>query len=228
MPPAAPLTLPGAGDQILGSAVDGLVQGVGGHVLQPVGGLVVAVTDALGDVTAQIPPLSSLPALPVVPAQPGAPSLPGLPGLPSLPSVPGLPAGPGQTLPAPVPQPGDGVGRSASGAGSADGRSGVAVRGTTYGPKPGLDTGAAHASGHGGGQRSDVTGYVPVHQAPGGDPTGELSGRNAVDSGTSRHGDAYAVALDQRAPLRLLAGAAARADVDSTRDSHRDVPVSPA
>ncbi|MET9906719.1 hypothetical protein ABZZ74_07805 [Streptomyces sp. NPDC006476] len=227
-PPAAPLTLPGAGDQILGSAVDALVQGVGGHVLQPVGGLVVAVTDALGEVTAQIPPLSSLPALPGLPTQPGAPSLPGLPGLPSLPSVPGLPAGPGQTLPAPVPQPGDGAGRSATGAGSADGRSGVAVRGTTYGPKPGLDTGAAHASGHGGGQRNDITGYVPVHQAPGGDPTGELSSRNALDSGTSRHGDAYAVALDQRAPLRLLAGVADRADVGATRDRHRDVPVSPA
>ncbi|MEU1270582.1 hypothetical protein [Streptomyces sp. NPDC005799] len=234
LPPAAPLTLPGAGDQILGSAVDGLVQGAGGHVLQPVGGLVVAVTDALGEVTAQIPPLSSLPALPalpVVPTQPGAPSLPGVPGvpgLPPLPSVPRLPTGPEQTLPAPVPQPGDGAGRSATGAGSADGRSGVAVRGTTYGPEPGLGAGTAHASGPGGGQRSDVTGYVPVHQVPGGDPTGELSSRNAVDGGTSRHGDAYAVALDRRAPLRLLAGAAARADVDATRDRHRDVPVSPA
>nr|WP_276621029.1 hypothetical protein [Streptomyces sp. CME 23] len=225
----SPLTLPGAGDQVLGAVVGGHVQGVGGRVLQPVGGLVVVVADALGEVTAQIPPLSSLPALPVVPTQPGAPSLPGVPGLPSFPSQPGLPTGQGQTSPPPVAQPGDGAGQPVKGGGVADGRSGAgAGRGTTYGPMPRAGAGAAHASGHGGGQRSDVPGYVPVHQAPGGDPTGELSSRNAVDSGTSRHGDAYAVALDQRAPSRLLAGAAARAVGGSTRDRHRDVPVSPA
>jgi hypothetical protein len=68
-----------------------------------------------------------------------------------------------------------------------------------------------------------------VHHTPGNDPGGALSGKSAIDSGTSRHGgDAHAVTFDHRAPLLLMAGAAAGPDADGIRDRHRDIPVSPA
>ncbi|MDL5203346.1 hypothetical protein [Streptomyces sp. ALI-76-A] len=78
-------------------------------------------------------------------------------------------------------------------------------------------------------QRADRTGYAPVRQAPTQVPGGALSGKSAMDSGTSRHGgDAHAVTFELRAPLRLVPGAAAGVDAYGTRDRHRDIPVSPA
>ncbi|MEV6838884.1 hypothetical protein AB0N17_30970 [Streptomyces sp. NPDC051133] len=62
--------------------------------------------------------------------------------------------------------------------------------------------------------------------APTGDPDG-VFGKQAADGSTSRHGDAYAVILAGRAPLRLAPGDAARADAPGTRERHRDIPVFP-
>ncbi|WP_406442902.1 hypothetical protein OHB14_28525 [Streptomyces sp. NBC_01613] len=214
---------PGAGDaadQVLSPLTDNLVQSVGARVVQPVGDLVEKVTAGLGEVTAQIPPLSSLPSLPV---------LSGSPSMPGLPSLPGLPAAPGRLLPAPVtqaPQPGA-AGHSAAD-GAVDGRrSGARASGAEYGPRFAADITADAASARGGGQRAAGAGYAPVQQAPDGDPTGAPPNRAAVDNNTSRHGDAHAVALNHRAPLRLVPGAAARAAAAGTRDRHRDIPVFP-
>ena len=200
----------GAADQILTPLTGHLVQSVGDRVVRPVGGLVETVTAGLGRVSAQIPPL---------------PSLPGSPSLPSLPSLPGLPLLPGQILPAPVAQaPQPGAAEHSATDGVVDGRrSGAGA----YGPRfAAAVTDAAPA--HGDGRRVAGAGYAPPEQAPDGDPTGMLGANTAVDNGTSRHGDAHAVALDHRAPLRLVPGAAARADAAVTRDRHRDIPVFPA
>ncbi|WP_433452017.1 hypothetical protein ACQPXS_28170 [Streptomyces sp. CA-142005] len=67
---------------------------------------------------------------------------------------------------------------------------------------------------------------VPGGPVPAGDSDGVL-GKQAADGNASRHSDAHAVALDCRAPLRLVPGAAARVDAPRTRDRHRDIPVFP-
>ncbi|MBT2421413.1 hypothetical protein J7F01_00510 [Streptomyces sp. ISL-22] len=76
--------------------------------------------------------------------------------------------------------------------------------------------------------RTAPSGYAPAHQAQAEHPGGVLGNRSAGDSGSSRHGDAHAVALHQRAPLRLIAGVVVRVDADGIQDRHRDIPVSPA
>ncbi|MGW1166664.1 hypothetical protein [Streptomyces sp. NPDC002550] len=67
---------------------------------------------------------------------------------------------------------------------------------------------------------------VPGRPAPSGDSDGVL-GKQAADGSASRHGDAHAVTPDDRAPLRLAPGAAARVDAPRTRERHRDIPVFP-
>ncbi|MFF4251192.1 hypothetical protein ACFY1L_08305 [Streptomyces sp. NPDC001663] len=194
--------------------VVGTVKGVPGKV-GPVGDLVETVTEGLGKATAQIPPLSSLPSFPT---------------LPSLPTSPGLPVLPGQTLPAPVTQPGS-AGQSSTGGGSSgghDGAAGAEASGTAYGPRFGTEFDAVHNLTQSGGHQATGPRTAPAHPAPDGDPTGALGSPSAVDNGTQRHGDGHAVALNHRAPLRLLPGAAARAAAAETRDRHRDIPVSPA
>ncbi|MFE2509126.1 hypothetical protein ACFXC9_11805 [Streptomyces naganishii] len=68
---------------------------------------------------------------------------------------------------------------------------------------------------------------VPAPQAPAGDPNGALGDHPAGDSGAPRHGDAYAVTVNHRAPLRLLPGPAADAEAPRTRDLHPDIPLFP-
>ncbi|MGA5894067.1 hypothetical protein [Streptomyces venetus] len=58
-------------------------------------------------------------------------------------------------------------------------------------------------------------------------PDGMLGNRATVDNGTPRHGDAHAVTLSLRVPLRLVPDAVARSLAAGTRDSHRDVPLFP-
>ncbi|MFF4904394.1 hypothetical protein ACFY2T_06000 [Streptomyces sp. NPDC001260] len=218
-PSTTPTHSTAQGVPVLGSVVEGVVRTVDEAVLRPVGDLVVTVTGGLAEVTAPIPGLPQLPSLPSLP------SVPELPGTPSLPGLPGLPSVPGQTLPEPVTQP-DGPGHSTA---SAEGSTGKRARAAASGPRLDVVGGTAHAPARGEARRAaGGAGHVQVPQAPGGDPTGVLSNRSAVDSGTPRHGDAQAVALNQRAPLRLPFGAAARANGDATRDRHRDIPVSPA
>jgi hypothetical protein len=68
---------------------------------------------------------------------------------------------------------------------------------------------------------------APVHQVPDGDPTGALGRHSAVDNGSPRHGDAQAVALNERARPTLVPGAAADVTAAGTRDRHRDIPAFP-
>ncbi|MCD7443904.1 hypothetical protein K4B79_37565 [Streptomyces lincolnensis] len=185
-----------------------------------------------------LPGFPHAPSWPESPSWPEAPSWPGLPtppGAPELPGLPGVPAVPGETLPAPVssvpvtPAPQPGAGATSPGAKGEDsgGRSAVeapSVHGPRFMDGAVASSGAASAATH----RAAPAGPVPAPQSPG-SPGGALLGKSAMDSGTSRHGgDANAVTLDHRAPLRLVPGAAVGVDADGTRNRHRDIPVSPA
>ncbi|WP_328501908.1 hypothetical protein OG828_20075 [Streptomyces sp. NBC_00457] len=240
---------PGPADRILRPVTEGVVApvtgrvvrpvteevagSVGERVVRPVGGLVGGVAEGLDEAQRNIPPLSLLPSLPLTPESPVLPEFPGalLPGLPELPlppELPVLPVLPGQTLPAPVtsaPQPGpDG---EATGDGASKQRTDGAAA-VAYGPVFVADASSAGDATRAAGHRVRPTEYAPDQPAPGGDPGGALGNRSAADNGGSRHGDAHAVALYHRAPLRLVAGAAARHDAGETRDMHPDIPVSPA
>ncbi|MFE7231012.1 hypothetical protein ACFVAF_10110 [Streptomyces sp. NPDC057596] len=68
---------------------------------------------------------------------------------------------------------------------------------------------------------------ISAHQPPVGGPDGVFGDHAAADSGASRHGDAHAVTVPERAPLRLVPGAAARAAAVGARDRHQTVPVFP-
>jgi hypothetical protein len=218
------------GQVALRPVTEHLVQGVDAHVVQPVGNVVQVVNDGLAGAEAKVPPLSSLPALPTLPE---SPSLPGLPGLeaPTFPGIPSFPGLPGRTLPLPVtgaPQPGTTASSSDDGH-SDEGRSGSTGRASDalHGPRfvgGGASGDPARADGH----RGVAAGYPPADQDPADGRGGAPVDRSAVDNGGTRHGDAHAVSLNHRAPLRLLPGAAARVDADGIRDRHRDIPVSPA
>ncbi|MFD5402531.1 hypothetical protein [Streptomyces griseorubiginosus] len=233
-PPAAPV----GGSNVLRPVTEGIVTVVSDGVVRPVGDLVETVTTGLTD-TVGLPPVQSLPELPPLPTLPSFPELPQSPSWPTVPTAPELPSAP--SLPAPVPappfasapQPGAGdYSKAEAAAGEPSASSGVA-----YGPwftgrdsltepavlgSPQNDS-RQHASGH----RTDSTSTAPAHQLPSDGQGGALSGKPAVDNGSSRHGDAHAVTLDHRAPLRLVPGAAADVDAAGTRDSHRDIPVFP-
>lgn len=213
--------------------------------------------EGLAEVQAKVPPLAALPALPALPVFPALPSMPAAPEAPSWPSwpgmevpqfpglpgtdlpdtdfpaFPGLPAVPGRTLPAPgtwTPQPGFEAPESGDGR-DAEGRTGKEA-GAEYGPRvsvgAGFDAIVAHTPASGGTHSSEPSGYAPVRQAPVEHPGGVQGNRSAGDSSQSRHGDAHAVSLNPRAPLRLVPGAAARVEADEIQDRHRDIPVSPA
>ncbi|MFJ9148084.1 hypothetical protein ACIRP7_08420 [Streptomyces sp. NPDC102270] len=223
-------------DKVLRPVTEDVVGAVVSGVVQPVGELVGTVTTGLTEtvgIPAQ-PPLPGWPTMAQFPESPSWPTLPTLPTVPSAPTVPGLPAVPGQTLPAPAPvtsapQPQSddhAAGKSAGDEESADG-------GGVYGPRfAGHGTvteSVARPSAH----RTTSTptstsaAHAPAHQAPSDNRGGALGGKSAVDSGSSRHTDAHAITPDQRAPLRLVAGAAASVDAAGTRDRHRDIPVFP-
>ncbi|MGV9450632.1 hypothetical protein [Streptomyces sp. NPDC003635] len=214
--PAAPEGL-AAPEAFVPAVAERLVPAVDEHVVRPVGEVVGAVTDGLEEARSQaptLPPLSPPPGLPVLP------ELPLLPGQ-TLPA-PDLTA-PGATAPEPTPAPappGDGEN---SGGPAEDGSS------ASYGPRfsTSYDAPEPHASA-GAHHRADSVGPSPAQHAPGGHPGGAPDHRATVDNGTPRHGDAHGLALNDRTPLLLLAGAAACADADETRDETRDIPVSPA
>ncbi|MFD0005912.1 hypothetical protein ACFVJ4_26265 [Streptomyces sp. NPDC127178] len=195
-----------------------------------------------------VPVLPALPTAPESPAWPSWPSRPGLefpefprpelpgaylPGLPDAPGLPGFPAVPGHTLPAPGAEtphpvaevPGSVDGRGAVGPTGKDTGKGVVV---DYGPQFVADVAAAHSSASSGARTTPPSRYAPVPQAPVDHPGGVLGNRSAGDNNSSRHGDAHAVSLNGRAPLRLVPGAAASVEADEIQDRHRDIPVSPA
>lgn len=200
---------------------DALPPSVDDKVLQPVGDLVDTVTGQLAEAQVKLPPLASLPSLPVT-------ELPGLPELPELPTLPGLPALPGQTLPATTPQPKPPVADSPQGDASGERSDKAADTAVFYGPPSVAGSPTTGAAAQTGGHPAVRGAHAPVQQAPGGDPGGGLGNRPTADSGSPRHGDAHAVSLNHRTAVRLMAGAAVRADAFETRDRHRDIPVSPA
>ncbi|MGW1614145.1 hypothetical protein ACWCQZ_32860 [Streptomyces sp. NPDC002285] len=238
-------------DQVLRPVTERVIQGVGHRVVAPVADVVEPVTGGLAEVQAQMPPLASLPTLPALPALPTAPESPAWPswpsrpglefpefplpelpgaGLPGFPDVPGFPAPPGQTLPAPgaeTPHPVTEVPAAVGGPGD-KGRTGREAVVVDYGPRFVADVAASHASTSGGARTTAPSHYAPVPQAPVDHPGGVLGNRSAGDNNSSRHGDAHAVSLNGRAPLRLVPGAAARVEADEIQDRHRDIPVSPA
>lgn len=215
-------------DQVLRPVTEHVVGVVDGKVLQPVGDLVETVTEQLAEAQAKLPLLPSLPGLPSLPEEPG------LPGLPGPPAAPGLPELPVQTLPdttvpvTTVPQPESPVAGSPDGddAGKQSGR--TAATAAFYGLPSVAGSPTTGTAAQTGGQRAAQAAHTPVQQAPADDPGGAPGNRSTADGGSSRHVDAHAVSLNHRAPLRLVAGAAARTDAAGTRDRHRDIPVSPA
>ncbi|MFE4962255.1 hypothetical protein [Streptomyces sp. NPDC056660] len=177
------------------------------------------VTQVLGDVAQQV---SELPA-----------ELATLPALPGTSTTPPMSEPPGESLPVPV----------TSAPGTAEPRPAVTDGGrpqTSRTKKPAAAVGSYGPQGtttfaavsrtaeptHTGGRRAAHAFDAPSHPAPAGDPGGAL-GKSVVDGGSSRHGDAYAVTFGDRAPLRLVPGAAARVDAAGTRDRYRDIPVFP-
>ncbi|MDQ0599511.1 hypothetical protein QF037_003856 [Streptomyces canus] len=213
-------------DKVLRPVTEQVVGVVDGKVLQPVGDLVDTVTEQLGQAQAQMPPLPSPPSPPVT-------EPPGLPELPELPTLPGLPALPGQTLPghtppATTPQPESPVADSPQGdvVGRRSGK--AAATATFYGPPSVAGSPTTGSAAKTGGHPAVQGAHAAVPQTPGDDQSGALGNRSTADSGSSRHGDAHAVSLNHRAAVRLVAGAAVRADAFETRDRHRDIPVSPA
>ncbi|WNM29733.1 hypothetical protein RKE30_04620 [Streptomyces sp. Li-HN-5-11] len=214
-------------DSVTPSVVtDSVVRSVTARIVRPVGGLVGSVAGGAAEGRAELPPVVSLPVLPVPSGSP-SPSLPGLPGLP------GLSEQPGHLLPAPVTfppqqhQPG-GAATSATGGDGADPQPRTTTRATraiAFGPRslPGAPTAGGIPHVH----RVPRAPHAPAHQAPNGDPNGALGDHSASGYGSSRHVDAHAVTHNDRAPLRLVPGAAACADASGTRDRHRDIPVFP-
>ncbi|MGW5371212.1 hypothetical protein ACWES4_23600 [Streptomyces sp. NPDC004011] len=223
------------GGAVVGRAVTS-VEAVGERVMTPVRTVVRETSGALDEARATtLPGATSLP----VPGLP-VPGLP-VPGLP-VPGVPGVSDPlPAQQVPVPVttvpgPERPGGVAPAAGradrpGTGSAKGdghyRAAVPVRpsGATYGP--GAVPAPAQAPARTPAARATAPAGAPAKlPTPSGDPDGAL-GKQAADGTASRHGDAHAVALDGRAPVRLLAGATARADAPGTRERHRDIPLFP-
>ncbi|MEE1833856.1 hypothetical protein [Streptomyces sp. SP17KL33] len=200
-------------------------------VVVPVGDLVESVTEGLGGVTSQLPPVS-LPSLPGVPGLPEVPELPELPGGTTLPveSLP-TPAGvvPQESGPTEAERPGpvsDGAG--GRDAGRATGPTSVAV---AYGPKVVVGGPAivrapapAAADGDNGGAPSA---RVPAQQNPDGLPTGTLGRHSAVDNHGPRHSEPHAVAALPSAPMSLVPGAPVADAAYGTRDRHRDIPEFP-
>jgi hypothetical protein len=213
-------------DKVLRPVTEDVVGVVTDGVVRPVGDLVETVTTGLTE-TVGIPAGTTLPGRPTLPSFPESPSWPTLPTVPVLPTVPGLPGIPGSTLPAPVtsapqPQPGD---HAATKPADDEGSAG---QGAVYGPRFAGDGAVPEAAASPAAHRTTTsTAHAPAHQAPSDNRGGALGGKSAVDNGSSRHGDAHAVTLENRAPLRLVPGAAASVDAAGTRDRHRDIPVFP-
>ncbi|MFI1725768.1 hypothetical protein [Streptomyces sp. NPDC020489] len=215
--------------------VEDVVGAVDGAVLRPVGDLVETVTGELAQPHAEMPPLPSLPSLPApelpdAPDLPHAPELPDAPGLPELPGLPSLPSGselPGQTPPVTA-APASKSPVVGTRAGDDSGKAAATATARFAGPRSVTASPAAGTATRSGGHPAVRGAHVPVPQAPGDDTDGQLGHRSVADGGSSRHGDAQAVSLNHRAAVRLVAGAADRAEAFETRDRYRDVPVSPA
>ncbi|MGW5476103.1 hypothetical protein [Streptomyces sp. NPDC004008] len=195
-------------------------------VVRPVGDtLVRTLSEGLVDAPSPWLPLPAVPSLPSLPVLPPAPSLPPVPGLPVLPELPGLP---GKTGLAGVPRKSTPSGHSRPGPSVADRASGEAEhhRAGEAGPRVAVADGAAGQCAHRA-LRLPRPSHAPLHQSPGDAPSGVSGTQPVGDDGAPRHSGGHAVALNHRAPLRLLPGATAVVTADGTRDRHRDIPEFP-
>ncbi|MCX5603904.1 hypothetical protein OOK29_37770 [Streptomyces phaeochromogenes] len=218
-PVTEPVVRPVA-EQVVRPVTERVVPPVAEDVVRPIGDLVDQIT---GGVTGGI---GERPAPPQWwPSLPQLPTLPGLPGLPELPGLP-LPAVPGQTLPvgtAPQ-QPGGATDDHRA----AEKQSRDESAATVYGPRfAGGPAAAGDDVRHHAATQGTWAAQAPVHQVPDGDPMGALGRHSAVDNGSPRHGDAQAVASNERARPTLVPGAAADVTAAGTRDRHRDIPAFP-
>ncbi|MFI2202360.1 hypothetical protein ACH47Z_16595 [Streptomyces sp. NPDC020192] len=161
--------------------------------------------------------------------RPTAPSLP----LPDLGQAAELPVQVPPTVKEPAPRPQRPGGPAARPSAPAQQKHARAEAGTpvttpaplgSYGPDvtPAPQNQVRTSAHHG----SAATAGAPGRPAPTGDPDGVL-GKQAVDGGAPRHGDAHAVTFSARGAPRLVPGAAAHADAPRTRERHRDIPVFP-
>ncbi|MFC8666712.1 hypothetical protein [Streptomyces sp. NPDC057199] len=218
-PVAEPVLRP-VTERVVRPVTEQVVRPVTEDVVRPIGDLVDQVTGGItGGMGERPAPPQWWPSLPQLP------TLPGLPGLPELPGLP-LPAVPGQTLPAgAAPQQPGGATDNHRAAEKQSRDESVA---TAYGPR---FAGGLAAAGddvrHHAGTRGTRAVQAPVHQVPDGDSTGALGRHSAGDNGSPRHGDAQAVALNERARPTLVPGAAADVNAAGTRDRHRDIPAFP-
>ena len=222
-----------------------IVEAVRDRVGGPVGDAVESVTRGLSEDPSAERPLPSLPPLPSFPGLPdGDSSLPDLPGLPPK-TLPAPDAATPLPLPMPLPLPGPETRQPGMPAGPSLGEPAQADPRTAadsdaqapHGPHrvTPLTPTAAHATTASAATPAPAhlttlrtgTGHAPAHPAPTGGDSGVLGSRTAADNGSSRHGDACAVAGEQRAPLRPVPGVAAWAATGETRDRFRDIPVFP-
>jgi len=188
------------------------------RVVRPVTDVVTdVVTKTVTEVLAEAPSLPTLPTLPTLPSAPVVPSQPVVP----------VPSPPAHTAPVPVPAPVRSAPQPSGGGHRPEARPAEVTVGVaaTYGPRFVADTAdESGAVGHAVVVRhasSACAGQTPTQRPA---PTGDTDG---ADNGSSRHCDAHAVTLDNRVPVRIVPGAAARADAGETRDRYRDVPVFP-
>ncbi|MDX3641241.1 hypothetical protein P1P70_17810 [Streptomyces sp. MB09-02B] len=213
-------------ESVVRPVTESVVQPVAESVVVPVGDLVESVTDGLGGVTSQLPPVS-------------LPSLPGVPGLPELPELPGGTTLPVESLPAPAgavpqesgPTEADRPGPVSDGAGGRDVGRATGSASVAYGPKvvaggPAVvRVPASAAADEDGGGGPGVR--VAAQQNPDGLPTGTLGRHSAVDNHGPRHAEPHAVAALEPSPLSLVAGAFVADVAGGTRDRYRDVPEFP-
>ncbi|WP_326728759.1 hypothetical protein [Streptomyces phaeochromogenes] len=207
-------------EQVVRPVTERVVPPVAEDVVRPIGDLVDQITGGVtGGIVERPAPPQWWPSLPQLP------TLPGLPGLPELPGLP-LPAVPGQTLPvgtAPQ-QPGGATDDHRA----AEKQSRDESAATVYGPRfAGGPAAAGDGVRHHAATQGTWAAQAPVHQVPDGDPMGALGRHSAVDNGSPRHGDAQAVASNDRARSTLVPGAAADVTAAGTRDRHRDIPAFP-
>ncbi|MFJ1650661.1 hypothetical protein ACIOC2_04425 [Streptomyces sp. NPDC088337] len=244
-PVAEPIAQPvveGVVRPVVEPVVDSVVRPVVKPVVEPVVGVVTGsvvrpVVQPVGDMVGAVVggAAGAGPEVPVVPVVAGVPVVPGLPApLPSEPqSGPVVPAREVQSR-QPTGSAGPTTSKTHISTPNARTGHGVTAPSAPYGPRcAGATAGLGGATMRVQTHPAPRAGLValltrlPAGHGPAGGADGVLGDHAAADSGSSRHGDAHAVTLPERAPLRLLPGAAARTAEAGTRDRYQAVPVFP-
>ncbi|WP_159024893.1 hypothetical protein [Streptomyces sp. CB01373] len=251
-PVAEPIAQPvveGGVRPVVGPVVDSLVRPVVKPVVKPVvepavesvvgvvtGSVVRPVVQPVGDVVGAVVggAVGAGPEAPVVPVVPGMPVVPGLPAPLPLPSEPQSgPVAPAREVQLRQPTGSAGPTTSKGHTSTPNARTGHGVT-APYGPRcagatAGLGGATVRVQTHPAPRAGLVAPLtrLPAGHGPARGADGVLGDHAAADSGSSRHGDAPAVTLPERAPLRLLSGAAARTAEAGIRDRSQAVPVFP-